>query len=92
MSGTAQGHEANGDSIRPAVDETGTRVVFASTATNLGCDARGLARCATDINLVSDIFVWDRGTGRVTRINAATPSLPWLDPVWPPPSVAMAAW
>jgi Tol biopolymer transport system component len=79
VSATARNEEANGESARPALDGTGTRIVFDSTATNLGCDGRGALGCAPDINLVSDIFVWDRRTARVTRVNAATHDLPWLE-------------
>ena len=54
-------------------------VVFESTATNIGCRPRGSASCDTDINLLGDIFLWDRTTGIVTRVNVATSELPWLE-------------
>lgn len=72
-----EGREANGHSRQPAVDGTATRVVFESTATNLGCGRPG-PKCAADLNLVTDIFAWERDTGRVTRVNVVTPTLPWL--------------
>jgi Tol biopolymer transport system component len=75
----SHGREANGICRWPAVDAAGSRVAFESSATNIGCDGTGSARCDTDINLVSDIFLWDRTTGKVTRVNVATDDLPWLE-------------
>jgi Tol biopolymer transport system component len=76
---TPQGRPANGHSRLPAIDATGSRVVFESTATNIGCASKGAARCAADINLLGDIFLWDRATAAVTRVNATTRELPWLE-------------
>ena len=58
VSVTPEGREANGYSKLPAIDATGTRVTFESTATNIGCGARAAPRCDTDINLLGDIFLW----------------------------------
>jgi hypothetical protein len=77
VTATMAGREANGQSRQTTVDGTATRVVFESTATNLGCAQAG-AKCGADLNLVTDIFSWDRTTGRITRINVVTPALPWL--------------
>ena len=74
-----EGREANGYSKLPAIDATGAHVVFESTATNLGCAPRRTAGCDTDINLLGDIFFWDRATGSVARVNVATRELPWLE-------------
>jgi Tol biopolymer transport system component len=79
VSTTPQGREANGYSKLPAIDATGSRVVFESTATDLGCNARGLPSCDEDINLLGDIFLWQRASGAVTRVNTVTPELPWLE-------------
>jgi hypothetical protein len=79
VSVTPHGREANGFSKLPAIDATGRRVIFESTATNLGCASGGTAGCDTDINLLGDIFLWDRATGAVTRVNTATAELPWLE-------------
>jgi Tol biopolymer transport system component len=73
VSASPRGREANGYSVRPAIDATGTRVAFESTATDLGCG------CHPDINMLSDIFVWDRTTTTVTRVNVATRELGWLE-------------
>jgi Tol biopolymer transport system component len=77
VSATPEGRESNGFSRLPAMDATGTLVAFESTATNIGCPPR--ASCDTDINLLGDIFLWDRTTGIVTRVNVATSGLPWLE-------------
>ena len=79
VSATPEGREANGFSKLPAIDGTGTLVAFESTATNIGCRPRGGVSCDTDVNLLSDIFLWDRTTGIVTRVNVATSELPWLE-------------
>jgi hypothetical protein len=76
---TAQGREANGVSKLPAIDATGSRVIFESTATNMACDSRDLPSCGADINLLGDIFVWERTTATVARVNVATSELPWLE-------------
>lgn len=77
VTATMEGREANGDSRQPTVDGTATRVVFESTATNVGCGQPG-PQCGADLNLVTDIFSWERATGRITRVNMVTPTLSWL--------------
>jgi hypothetical protein len=79
VSATPQGREANGYSVLPAIDATGMRVAFESTATNLACGQRDNAGCGTDINLLGDIFLWDRTTTTVARVNVATTALLWLE-------------
>lgn len=79
VSVTHHGGEGNGMSTMPAIDATGASIVFASTATNLGCGTPVGADCDRDINLLADLFLWDRATGTVTRVNAVTPELPWLE-------------
>ena len=76
---TPQGREANGYSKLPVIDATGSRVVFESTATNIGCGPRGAPSCDTDINLLGDVFLWDRSNATVTRVNVTTRELPWLE-------------
>lgn len=73
------GREANGYSAGPSVDAAGRTVVFESSATNMGCGRRGRPDCQEDINLLADIFLWDAGTGEVTRVNVPAPELPWLE-------------
>ena len=79
ISATPQGREANGQAGAPSVDGTGRRVVFHSTATNIGCGSGDRPGCDTDINLLLDVFLWDRATGGVARVNTRTTSLPWLE-------------
>ena len=52
-------------------------MLFESTATNMGCGQAG-PKCSADLNLVADIFSWERATGRITRVNVVTGTLPWL--------------
>lgn len=79
VSGGARDREGNGHSGRPAIDGTGNRVVFESAATNLACGGRGRTACHEDLNLLADIFLWERSTSQVIRVNATTPELPWLE-------------
>jgi Tol biopolymer transport system component len=60
----ALGAEANGSSVLGAISPDGSKLVFASTATNL---------VAGDTNDAMDIFVKDLLTGNVTRIAPAIP-------------------
>lgn len=57
------GGEANDDSTDPAISADGRFVVFTSSATNLA---------SSDTNGVSDIFVFDRQTGKILRASVAT--------------------
>ena len=56
----SKGIEANDSSINPAISADGRFVVFRSDATNL---------VAGDTNNVRDVFVHDRQTGAMTRVN-----------------------
>lgn len=55
---TANGFEGNGDTQNPAMTADGRLVAVHSTASNF---------VGGDTNGVSDIFVWDRATGGITR-------------------------
>jgi Tol biopolymer transport system component len=62
----ADGASANGKSLNPAISADGRFVAFQSDASNLVC-AR---RCAVaDINLLWDVFVFDRTTGQIVRMS-----------------------
>jgi Tol biopolymer transport system component len=54
------GVEPNGASVFPAISADGRHVSFTSGATNL---------VAGDTNGQTDVFVWDRGSGAVERVN-----------------------
>ncbi len=79
VSTTQQSREANGLSGPPVIDATGAHVVFESTASNLGCGSSGTPACDSDLNLLADVFVWDRAMGSATRLNVPTHELVWLE-------------
>jgi Tol biopolymer transport system component len=57
------GAAANGDSRAPAVSGDGSVLAFESRASNL---------VAGDGNGASDVFVWDRASGRTSRVSVAS--------------------
>jgi Tol biopolymer transport system component len=59
------GEQANGSSFLGAVSPDGSKLVFTSTATNLG---------AGDTNDAVDIFIKDLVTGDITRISPTNPN------------------
>jgi Tol biopolymer transport system component len=68
VSRTPSGRLANGPSLRPALSQDGATVAFQSLASNLVCEGKcqdGLS----DINLLWDIFVYDRFARRTTRVS-----------------------
>ena len=69
VSRNAAGRPANGASGAPAISADGRFVAFQSEASDLVCTAR-CAPGAEDINLLSDVFTFDRVSGSVTRISA----------------------
>jgi Tol biopolymer transport system component len=77
VSGTAEGGTANGSSSKPAISRDGRFVAFQSEASDLVC----LRRCppsVEDINLLSDVFLFDRNTRRVSWISEG-PSGGWIE-------------
>jgi Tol biopolymer transport system component len=70
------GGTANGASINPAISADGRFVLFQSDASDLAC-----TRCAPgteDINLLPDVFVFDRTTGRVTCLSVGADGA-WME-------------
>ena len=68
VSRTPSGRPANGPSLRPALSQDGATVAFQSLASNLVCEGK----CQTgqpDINLVWDVFVYDRFARRTARVS-----------------------
>ena len=65
----SQGGTANGVSTEPVISSDGRFVVFQSEASDMLCAKQCPAENA-DINLVSDVFRFDRETGAVTRLSA----------------------
>ncbi len=78
VTATAAGRPANGNSLLPSMSADGARIAFQSTASNLPC-GRSVPRC-DDINLVADVFIWDRSTRHITRITPPSGHPPWLNP------------
>jgi Tol biopolymer transport system component len=84
VSRTTTGRPANGASLRPALSHDGSRIAFQSLACNLVCE-RKCHEEARDINLLWDVFVYDRSLGETTWVsrdidgawmdNSRTPSL-----------------
>jgi Tol biopolymer transport system component len=64
ISRTGAGRAANGPSTHPAISRDGTVVAFQSIASDLVCD-RTCDEGTSDINLLDDVYVHDRATGRM---------------------------
>ena len=78
ISRSASGGTADGASSRPALSANGQYVVFESDASNLVCSKRCPPR-ELDINLLSDVFVFDRLRGVITRLSK-DPESAWMEP------------
>jgi len=83
VSRNTKGNAANGVSTLPAISADGTAVAFQSDASDLVC-ARQCAATVEDINLLPDVFLFDRATAIVTRISGDRTG------GWMAPSVAPA--
>jgi Tol biopolymer transport system component len=73
------GRPADGPSRLPAISGDGSLVAFQSLASNLVC----MKQCADDerdINLVSDVFVFDRASGKMTRESRDASGVEWMAP------------
>jgi Tol biopolymer transport system component len=64
----AESGVANGISSSAVISGDGRFVAYQSDAGNLVCGSR-CSRAEEDINLVWDVFVWDRATGRTARVS-----------------------
>ena len=62
------GQPGNGPSLHPTLSYDGSRIAFQSLACNLVCDGKCRAR-QTDINLLWDVFVYDRSTRRTAWVS-----------------------
>jgi Tol biopolymer transport system component len=71
------GGSANGASSHPAISVSGMVVVFQSDASDLTCGRR-CPPAVRDINLVADIFAFDRRTRVLRRISTGRRS--WIEP------------
>jgi Tol biopolymer transport system component len=68
VSRAAEGGSANGLSLNPALSKDGRFVAFQSDASNLVCGKR-CPPALEDINLLWDVFVFDREKQLVTRVS-----------------------
>ena len=68
VSRTPTGRPANGPSLRPAISQDGGTVAFQSLASNLLCE-RKCREESLDINLLWDVFVYERSTHRAIRVS-----------------------
>lgn len=66
-----RGRGANADSRRPAMSGDGRRIAFQSLASDLTC-VRACAQGEADTNLLWDVFVHDRSTGRTVRVDGTS--------------------
>jgi Tol biopolymer transport system component len=71
VSRSAAGGSANGASRNPAISADGRYVAFQSDASDLVCAAR-CTPADEDINLLPDIFLFDRVTGKISRLSGGT--------------------
>jgi Tol biopolymer transport system component len=68
VSRSVSGRSANGTSTSPTISADGRFVAFQSDASDLACSPR-CSEGSEDINLLSDVFVWDRRSGVSSRIS-----------------------
>jgi Tol biopolymer transport system component len=68
VSRAPSGRSANGPSLRPALSHDGATVAFQSLASNLVCEGKCQGG-QPDINLVWDVFVYDRFARRTSRVS-----------------------
>jgi Tol biopolymer transport system component len=77
VSRSVSGGSANGPSRNPAISANGNFVAFQSEASDLICGSRCPDR-TRDINLVSDVFLFDRVSGTTARLSSGRQ--PWMEP------------
>ena len=77
VSRSVSGGSANGPSRNPAVSTNGNFVAFQSEASDLTCGGR-CPEGTRDINLVSDVFLFDRTAGATVRLSTGRQS--WMEP------------
>jgi Tol biopolymer transport system component len=70
ISRSASGGAANGASRNPAIAMNGSYVAFQSNASDLICASR-CSDAVRDINLVSDVFLFDRTAQTISRLSTS---------------------
>jgi Tol biopolymer transport system component len=78
VSRTAKGRSGNDASYNPSISGDGRFIAFQSEASDLVCRAR-CTKAIEDINLLWDVFLYDRQTRSTTRISGDERG-PWMEP------------
>jgi len=68
VSRSMSGGTANGSSLGPAISADGRFVAFQSDASDMAC-ARNCPPATDDINLLPDVFIFDRITGQISSVS-----------------------
>ncbi len=89
VSRSRRGRTGNGASSYPALSLGARFIAFQSEAADLVCASRCSPR-ERDVNLTSDVFVFDRESNTMTRISEDTAG-PWLEPSGAPAVDGMGA-
>jgi Tol biopolymer transport system component len=77
VSRAAAGGPANGASLTPAISADGRFVAFQSDASDMAC-ARDCRPASEDINLLPDVFVFDRLSGQISPVSLGRQG-PWME-------------
>ncbi len=77
VSRAAAGGPANGASLTPAISADGRFVAFQSDASDMAC-ARDCRPASEDINLLPDVFIFDRLTGQISPVSLGRQG-PWME-------------
>jgi Tol biopolymer transport system component len=78
VSRRAGGGVANGASAYPVISSAGRHVAFQSDASDLVC-VRACRAAVEDINLLWDVFMFDRVTGQIARLSDDQLGI-WMEP------------
>ena len=77
VSRAAGGGPANGASLTPAISADGRFVAFQSDASDMAC-ARDCRPATEDINLLPDVFIFDRLSGQIAPVSLSRLG-PWME-------------
>jgi Tol biopolymer transport system component len=77
VSRAAGGGPANGSSLTPAISADGRFVAFQSDASDMAC-ARDCRPASEDINLLPDVFIFDRLSGQISPVSLGRHG-PWME-------------
>ena len=77
VSRAAAGGPASGASLTPAISADGRFVAFQSDASDMAC-ARECRPATEDINLLPDVFIFDRLSGQISPVSLSRQG-PWME-------------